>query len=650
MLFLLRLLACDAGAELQPVDADGDGYFEGEDCDDDDPGVSPAAIDDSCDGVDQDCDGHPDDHAPAWRFWYPDADGDGYGDPDSAQLACAEPAGFTKDFLDCNDDDAAVHPLGDEGICDGVDSDCDGSVDEDAATALVFHTDADGDGHGDPASPVVGCEAPAGAVLDATDCDDASAAARPGGEEVCGDGLDGDCDGVVDAACGGAVEVDLGYSPRLTGEPPDASYTSWLGGTVMSLGVGGDSNGDGVGELLVGLPNASPNGSYSGRVYVVDSLPASTSTFAGAGRVLNGLEADSYVGESVGFLRDVDGDGADELLIGAPWWQDQGAVYVLGGGEGATLASPRARLTGGVPYGQAGASVADGGNFLAGGAIVVGAPVGDSDGQVFVVPADVVGERPLRAAASAVFAGEPDWPCAGESLANVGDLDGDGISDLMIGGTGACEYELHAGAAWLVMGPASGDRSLADADARIRGTVDEGGLGWRIAGPGDVDGDGNGDVAIGAPDVPTTGAGTGTVQLFFGAPVGDLSADAAALRLDAGTGDYSAGESVSGAGDVDADGRADLLVGVPYQHNTNGTVGGVYLVTGASTGVWELPAVASRLTGAWDDWAIGSEVAAGAIGSAGGFSIAVGGLNLNADDGYDDAAGSVRFADPTGWY
>ena len=112
-----------------------------------------------------------------------DADGDGY--PATAHGGS-----------DCDDGDVTVHP-GAEEVCNGVDDDCDGAIDEDALDADTWHVDLDGDGAGDPASTLLACDQPAGAVADGTDCDDGDPAVHPGAEEAC-DGVDTDCDGALD--------------------------------------------------------------------------------------------------------------------------------------------------------------------------------------------------------------------------------------------------------------------------------------------------------------------------------------------------------------------------------------------------------------------------------------------------------------------
>ena len=126
----------------------------------------------------------------------PDIDGDGYMD--------AELGGD-----DCNDGDAAIHPAATE-RCDGVDNDCDGTIDNsDAVGATIWYPDTDADGYGDAASPESACDQPLGSLSDGTDCDDRNATIRPGATEMC-DGVDNDCDGTADE--NDAADVVTWYS------------------------------------------------------------------------------------------------------------------------------------------------------------------------------------------------------------------------------------------------------------------------------------------------------------------------------------------------------------------------------------------------------------------------------------------------------
>ena len=186
----------DSDTDAPVVDADQDGYPEGEDCDDGDASVFPGA-EEICNGVDDDCDGDTDEaDAQDAPTWYRDGDGDSYGDSDVSEVACDAPDGHVENDLDCDDDDEAIHPDAEE-FCDGVDNDCDGDIDEDVVDMPTWFRDADSDGYGDQGNSTEACEQPLGFVADPSDCDDGDPAVNPEADEVC-DGYDNDCDGDVD--------------------------------------------------------------------------------------------------------------------------------------------------------------------------------------------------------------------------------------------------------------------------------------------------------------------------------------------------------------------------------------------------------------------------------------------------------------------
>ncbi len=179
-------LDCNApGASWSPTPGD---------CDDSNRNMNPAAtevcndLDDNCvDGIDE---------GSLTTTWFLDGDGDGAGDPWEPYETCLpNPAGHTAAAGDCDDDDDRRFG-GNPELCDGVDNDCDGVVD-DGLTLATFYRDADSDGYGDPQRSVQACTAPSGYVVDDEDCNDASSAFRPGIAERC-NGLDDDCDGLVD--------------------------------------------------------------------------------------------------------------------------------------------------------------------------------------------------------------------------------------------------------------------------------------------------------------------------------------------------------------------------------------------------------------------------------------------------------------------
>lgn len=205
---------------------------QGGDCNDSDAAIKPGATE-VCDGKDNNCDGQTDEGVGP-QTWYLDADGDGYGDDNTTQVSCIQPSGQvvkadplcidnptipfmcpTKVILwvatggDCNDNDAAVKPGATE-VCDGKDNDCDGQTDEGLPTT-TYYIDADGDGYG-TGTGIEYCSNPGvGYTSQSGDCNDSDASIHPttnGTVELC-DGIDNDCDGVIDEGCSGKPTLSI---------------------------------------------------------------------------------------------------------------------------------------------------------------------------------------------------------------------------------------------------------------------------------------------------------------------------------------------------------------------------------------------------------------------------------------------------------
>jgi hypothetical protein len=362
----------DLSADLWP-DADGDGFGDAEaaservcngadgyaannqDCDDANGQVKPGAAE-QCNDLDDDCDGTVDNGFA--QTWYADADTDGFGDPAATLSQCNPPSGYTDVGDDCDDTDPEVHPLAEE-VCDGADNDCDGLTDaddDDISGLSVWYADTDGDGFGDAASePVQGCEAPGEAWTDnAADCDDTNASTRPGAEDLCGDGLDNDCNGIPDDGAGLTWGVDGdgdGYGERgglelVACDSPGAGWVPNVGdcddGSPLvspeaeercngndddcdgatdeepsNTGWFVDSDGDGFGDP--GAPAAS--------------CPPSSGPFAG--HAPNATDCDDASAEvypqapescaDVGVDNDCDDDPTEEGIDPRPWYRDADA-------------------------------------------------------------------------------------------------------------------------------------------------------------------------------------------------------------------------------------------------------------------------------------------------------------------------------------
>ncbi|RMG43412.1 MAG: DUF11 domain-containing protein, partial [Acidobacteria bacterium] len=167
-------------------DADADNYTECEgDCDDTDPAFSPGVAE-TCDGIDNDCDGSIDEDLPL-NSYYRDADGDTFGDPNDSVQDCSDtpPAGYVADNSDCNDADPNINPNAAEIICDNVDQNCNGMADE------APDGDSDGFDQCDPSDPYDGDG-------HAVDCNDSDPGINPGAAEISCDNVDQNCNGMGD--------------------------------------------------------------------------------------------------------------------------------------------------------------------------------------------------------------------------------------------------------------------------------------------------------------------------------------------------------------------------------------------------------------------------------------------------------------------
>ena len=189
--------AFDLAESLFFVDEDNDGFYSYEDCDDNNPDINPD-VPETCDNIDNNCNGLVDDGINLFTY-YADNDNDGFGSTTNSMDTCHNeaPMGFVENGMDCDDDNAAVNPNADE-VCDNVDNDCSGTVDDGLPT-FQYYLDADNDGFGNPDSTTQSCffNTPTGYASNNDDCDDSNFNVNPNAQEVM-DGLDNDCNGFVD--------------------------------------------------------------------------------------------------------------------------------------------------------------------------------------------------------------------------------------------------------------------------------------------------------------------------------------------------------------------------------------------------------------------------------------------------------------------
>lgn len=209
-----------AGDATGSTDEDCDGYGPslegGEDCDDADETINPDA-EDTCDGVDNNCDGVADNDPTYGSTWYLDADNDGYGILGATTVACEDPEGYADNTSDCDDTDYSKNPGADE-VCNDEDDNCDGTSDNDPVDGTTWYADVDEDGYGSELDWVAACDQPSGYIATGGDCDDTLSRVQPGADEYCND-ADDDCDDEIDEDAANATSWYTDADGDFYGDP-----------------------------------------------------------------------------------------------------------------------------------------------------------------------------------------------------------------------------------------------------------------------------------------------------------------------------------------------------------------------------------------------------------------------------------------------
>jgi hypothetical protein len=411
------------------------------------------------------------------------------------------------------------------------------------------------------------------------DCDDADAAVNPDALEVCGNGVDDNCDG-TENQCSLQGSFDLEVAARVVGDS-EGDHAGW------SVAGVGDLDGDGHDDVVMGAYEDDEAGAFSGAVWVFYGPIEGKLNPGEADAKLTGEAAGDHAGYSVAAAGDVNGDGNKDLLVGAHassfGGAGSGSAYVVFGPIFGThsLADADLRIRGAAAYDYLGMAVAGAGDVTGDGLddVLVGAYGHDgggmNSGAAYVVPGGHTGEFDAADGHRLLGYGDESW--AGASVAAGGDLNGDGVPDVIVGAQGAPRGGPDAGAVYILHGPITGDRSLEDRNSMLIGAWAHDRAGSSIAAPGDLTGDGHPDVVVGAWGYDGEGAEAGAVWVVTGPFTGNRDLRTEPLRFDGAADGDRAGIAVAG-GDLDGDGAVDLVVGA--LHPDDATRGAVHVMYG----------------------------------------------------------------------
>jgi hypothetical protein len=372
---------------------------------------------------------------------------------------------------------------------------------------------------------------------------------------------------------------------------PDWIAESDLGGVLFGASVAsaGDVNGDGYADVIVGAPSFSNGQDREGRAYVYHGSASGLKPLQAWTFESNLVECE--IGWSVASAGDVNGDGYDDVLVASEFCgvlDREGRVYLFLGSSSGLSATHTWMIEGSGSEESLGWSIASAGDVNKDGFddVIIGAPWASypevHEGRAYVFYGSASG---LAATANWIAESNVDWSDFGSSVASAGDVNGDGFSDVIIGHGNMYNPETGEGRAYVYLGSAIGLSAMPAWTYENNHAGSS--LGESVASAGDVNGDGYSDVIVGGFRYSNPEIREGAAYLFLGSASGPSLTPAWTNESNQGYAEY--GQSVASAGDINNDGYDDVLVGAPWYSHGEDYEGRAFLYYGSPAGLMPSP-------------------------------------------------------------
>ncbi|QRR00489.1 FG-GAP-like repeat-containing protein [Dyadobacter sandarakinus] len=412
------------------------------------------------------------------------------------------------------------------------------------------------------------------------------------------------------------------------------------GANAYAVASAGDVNGDGYSDVLVGAPFYDKGENDEGAVFVFQGSAAGLN--ANAVLLLEGNQVNAQFGTSVSTAGDVNADGYSDVLVGAPLYDkgqtDEGAAFLYFGSAGGIKLAGAVTFEANQASAYFGQSVATIGDANADGFsdIIVGAQLYDN-GQTNEGAAFIYkgSAGAISAVAATVLESNQANASFGYSVAGAGDINGDGFGDVVVGSMLYDNGQDNEGAAFVFHSSAAGVNPVAA--IRLEGNQVAAIFGWSVSTAGDVNGDGFSDIIVGAYSYDKGETNEGAAFIYHGSAAG-ISANAA-TTLESNQAEAVLGIAVACAGDVNGDGYSDVIVGAKYYDKGQANEGAAFVYHGSAAGIYA-NAVATLESNQANAW-LGTSVASAGDVNGDGYSDVIAGAPTFDKVQYDEGGAFV---------